>query len=300
MENVEQGFYKGMEALGYKEGKNVHYIVTPYGESPAKMQGLAQSLIDQKVDLIMAVTNVAATGAKKATEVSNRTDLPIVFSHASSPDATGLIKSFKSSGNNLTGVAIDFTEITGKKLEFLKKINPNIKRIGVIDAVFTDPAGTLVLNSLKKVAPKLGVEIVSYKVANDVGPTSTAEISAFTNKMKPGDVDAFFTVPGPIANLPANAQIIVDMANRLKIPAVYHTGSQVDQGGLFSYSPNLIAMGEQTSVFVHKILNGQKPSDIPVEIASKNILAINLKTSDQTGIKFPDSMLSIAEVKIGR
>lgn len=300
LDNVEKGFYQGMEKLGYAEGKNVHYIITPYGESPAKMQGLAQGLIDQHVDLIMAITNVAATGAKQATKESARTDIPIVFSHASSPDATGLIESFKSSGNNLTGVAVDFVEITAKKLDFLKRINPSIKRVGVIDAAFTDPAGKLVLGELRKTGPKLGMEIVSYKVASDVGAKASAEITAVANKIKPGDIDAFFYVPGPIVNIPNNVQIVVDMVNRLKIPAVYHTGSQVNQGGLFSYAPNLIAMGEQTAVFVNKILGNQKPGDIPVEIASKNILTLNLKTSEQAGIKFPDSMLSIAEVKIDK
>src|SRR3989344_30370 len=119
LEKVEEGFYRGMENLGYIEGKNVKYIITEYGESPQVMQGIAQQLIDQDVDLIMAIPNVAATGAKQATESAGRTDIPVVFTNANKPDATGLIGNYKSSGNNLTGVAVNFVEITAKKLEFL-------------------------------------------------------------------------------------------------------------------------------------------------------------------------------------
>ncbi len=300
LEKVEQGFYEGMEKLGYKDGQNVRYIITSYGENPDKMQGLAQGLIDQKVDLIVAITNVAATGAKKSSEASGRTDLPIVFSHANQPDATGLVNSFQSSGNNLTGVAVNFSEVTEKKLEFLKRINPSIKHIGTLDAVHTDPAGTFILNMLKKVAPKFDVEIVSYKVNNNIGPEATKEIATIANSIKAGDIDAFFYLAGPVSNPPPNAKLIIDMALRLKIPAVYHVDSQVEQGGLFSYAHDQVAMGEQTAVFVDKVLKGQRPTDIPIEFPEKNSLVINLATAQTIGITIPDSMLSIADVKIDK
>src|SRR3989344_1432741 len=142
---VEDGFYQGMKNLGYAENKNVKYVITPYGESPDKMQSLAQSLIDQKVDLIVAITSVAAGGAKKATEASGRTDIPVVFTHSNQPDKQGHIQGFQSSGNNLTGVAFNYEEVTEKKLEFLKKINPLIKKIGTLDATHTDAAGKFIL-----------------------------------------------------------------------------------------------------------------------------------------------------------
>ena len=294
-DNVKKGFFQGMEKMGHKDGESVRYIVTPYGETPEKMQGIAQGLVDQNVDLIVAVTNVAATGAKQATEASGRTNLPIVFSHANTPDATGLIKSFQSSGNNLTGVAVDFVEVTEKKLEFLKQINPNITRIGVFDAAFTDPASKFSLDALQKASPKFGIEIVSYKILNNVGPEATAEIAGIAGAIKSGEIDAFFQLPGPVISAPSNVKAVIDMAKRLKIPAVYHADPQVEQGGLFTYSHDLIAMGEQTAVFADKILRGgQRPTDIPVEFPNKNSLVINAKTAKEIGLTIPESLLLIA------
>lgn len=293
---VEKGFYQGMEKLGYKEGKNIKYIITPYGESPAKMQGLAQGLIDQNVDLIVAITSVAADGAKKAAESSGRTDIPVVFSHSNQPDKQGHIKSFQSSGNNLTGVAINYEEVTEKKLEFLRQIGPAIKRVGTLDAAFTDPAGKLILDALQKGAPRFGMEVVKYKVANNVGPKATEEIAAIADGIKPGDIDAFFHLAGPVSNPPANAQLIINMTKRLQIPSVYLVDTQVDLGGLFSYAHDQISMGEQTAVFVNKILRGgQRPTDIPVEFPNKNSLVINAKTAREIGITVPQSLLLIAD-----
>ena len=299
-EKVERGFYKGMEELGFTEGVNIHYVATPYGESPEKMQALAQTLIDQQVDLIVAITSVAAGGAKKATEASGRTDIPVVFTHSNQPDKQGHIQGFQSSGNNLTGVAINYEEVTEKKLEFLKKINPLIKKIGTLDATYTDAAGKFILGALRTGAQKIGVEVVSYPVKSDVGPAATAEIANITAGIKPGDVDAFFHLAGPISNPPPNAQLIIDMARRLMLPAVYLVETQVELGGLMSYAHDQVAMGQQTAVIVNKILNGQRPTDIPIEFPKKNSLVINLKTARESGITFPDSIVSIAEVKIDK
>lgn len=292
---VEDGFYAGMKELGYEDGKNVKYIISPYGESPDKMQFLAQSLIDQKADLIVAITSVAAGGAKKATEISGRTNIPVVFTHSNQPDKQGHIQSFQSSGNNLTGVAINFEEVTNKKLEFLKKINPSIKKIGTLDAIHTDAAGQFILGALRAGAPKFGIEVVAYKVQNKVGPAATAEISKIAGNIQPRDIDAFFHLAGPVSNPPENAQLIINMAKRLKIPAVYLVETQVEQGGLMSYAHDQIAMGKQTAIITNKVLNGQLPADIPVEFPNKNSLVINTKTAEEAGIKIPQPLLQIAD-----
>ena len=300
LEKVEEGFYLGMEELGYKDGENVTYIVTPYGNSPEKMEGLAQDLLAQNVDLIVAITNVGATGAKQAIAKSSRPDLPVVFSHASSPDVTGLVKSFKSSGNNLTGVAVNFVEVTAKKLEFFRQIDPSIKRLGIIEATHTDPAGALILSELKKAAPRFGMTIVHYKVESNAGAESSAELTLVANSIKEGEMDAFFYIIGPVTNSAESVELLANMTKRLRIPSVFHNADQVGLGGLFAYSPDLIAMGKQTSVFVDKVLKGQKPSDIPVEPNSKNVLSLNLKTAQEVGMTFPASMLNIAAVKVDK
>lgn len=292
---VEDGFYKGMDKLGYKDGKNVRYIVTPYGESPEKMQELAQILIDQGAELIVAITSVAASGAKKATEVSSKTNIPIVFTHSNQPDKQGHIKNFQSSGNNLTGVAINFEEVTEKKLEFFKKINPSIKKIGVLDTVYSDAAEKFILGALQSGAPKFEMEVVLYKVRNKVGPAATAELASIAGAIKAEEIDAFMYIAGPISNPPENVKIIAGMAKRLKIPAIYLVETQVELGGLMSYAHDQSAMGEQTAAIVYKVLNGRLPTNIPVEFPNKNSLIINLKTAKETGITIPPSLIYIAD-----
>ena len=292
---VEDGFFKGMENLGYKEGKNVRYIITPYTATDGA-RAVAQGLIDQNVDMIVAVTNVSATGAKKATEASGRTDIPIVFTHASSPDATGLIKSFKSSGNHLTGVAINLYEVTEKKLEFLRRINPSIKKIGILDTVEKDAGLLAVFPELQKSVAKFGMELIPYKVYGS-GAKASEEIATIAKNIKSGEIDAFFHLPGPVSNPPNNIAMIIEMTKRLKIPSAYLFEIQVQQGGLFSYAPDPIAMGEQTAVFVDKVLNGRRPTDIPIEFPKKNTLSINMATARATAITIPESMLLIADTK---
>ncbi len=293
IEKVDQGFYKGMENLGYSEGKNVHYIITPFA-SDAEMESIAQGLIAQKVDLIVAITNVAATGAKKATEKAGRTDIPIVFSHANVPDATGLIKSFKSSGNNLTGIAVNLPEVTEKRIQFLREIKPSIKRIGILDSVQKDSALIAALPQIQKAAQKFGIELVTY-TAQHIGEEGTKDVIAIANGIKPGEIDAFFYMPGPASFPPPNVAAIVGMTKRLKIPAAFVLESQTEQGGLFTYADDLLAMGEQTAIFVDKVFKGQQPSDIPVEFPKKERLVINNNTAKESGLTMPQSMLSIAD-----
>ncbi|MEK7076633.1 MAG: ABC transporter substrate binding protein, partial [Patescibacteria group bacterium] len=109
-----------------------------------------------------------------------------------------------------------------------------------------------------------------------------------------------FYLPGPISNLPQNAQLVIDMARRLKIPAAFLLSSQVERGGLFTYAHDTVEMGKQTAVLVDNILRGKRPSAIPVGFSEKNTLVINLKTAREAGITIPESLLDIADTKIGK
>ncbi len=293
------GFKQELEQLGYKEGLNVTYHRIDVDKVP-DVNVAAKELIQKNVNLIYAVTTVAAKGALDETVAANRTDIPIVFAQGNLVDRAGVIKSFKSSGNNTTGVAVDFVGLTAKKLEFLKKINPNIKKLGYFDAVYADPAAKFNLEELKIQAPKFGITLVGYPLKNPVGPTATEEIKSVLDKIKPGEIDAYFHLPGPIMGF-QNQPMIQERLNQLKILGVWlELPSVVQLGGLFTYSHDLNDIGKQAAVIADKVLKGIKPADIPVEFPRHYFLGLNLKTAQTIGITIPDSMLSIAQVKIDK
>lgn len=283
------GFKKGMEAAGYKESVNVVY----YRHDVDKVEDVnaaAKELIQKNVDLIFAVTTVAAVGVLKETEAAKRTDIPIVFAQGNLAQRAGLVKSLQSSGNNATGVAVDFVSLTAKKLEFLKTIKPNTKRLGYFDAAHGDPAAAFALEELKIQAPKFGITLVPYVHTKHVGPEATEELKKILQNIKPGEIDAYFHLPGPIMGF-QNQPVIIKELNRLKVPGVWLELPSVAIGGLFSYSQDLFDLGKQAVFMADKVLKGTKPADIPVELPRQYFLHINLKTAREIGLTVPNTVI---------
>jgi len=293
-----QGFKDEMTTLGYVEGKDVTYVQEIFTD-PALSSSTAHKLLDQKVDLIYAITSVAARGALAATK-EDGVATPIIFTHANDPVGEGFAQSFKSSGNNATGVSVNIAEVTAKKLEFLKQINPKIKNLLTFDAKFSDPAQVLTLKELAKQAPNFGITVIKYMIQNPPGSLSNKEIAAYMGSLKPGAVDAFFQPAGPAASIPDTVKMLTVENKRLKIPSVFINLPFVELGGLFSYGHDLPAIGSQAAIMADKVLKGTKPSDIPIEFANKYSLDINLKTAAEIGVTIPDAMLTIANSKIDK
>lgn len=291
------GFKDRMKALGYVEGENVTYDRIDVDAVP-DVNTAAKTLIEKNVDLIYAVTTVAANGALKETASANRADIPIVFAQGNAPVEAGIVKSFASSGNNATGIAVNFIETTPKKLQFLMMIDPAIKRVAHFDAVNADPAAKLALAELQKAAPKFGITLVPYRLENKPGPDSVTEIKRVLATIKPGDVDAYYHLPGPLMGLPAQPSI-QEALSRLAIPGVWLEVPSVKiVGGLFAYGHDLYSLGEQAADVALKVLNGEQPTNIPIEFPHKYVIAVNLKTAREAKITLPQSILSIADIKI--
>ncbi len=286
------GFKEGMAQAGYKEGINVvyhSYDVDKVGD----VNAAAKELIQKNVDLIFAVTTVAGVGTLKETELAQRTDVPIVFAQGNLAQRAGLVKSLESSGNNTTGVAVDFVQLTAKKLELLKMIKPGVKKLGYFDAAHGDPAAMFALEELKIQAPKFGITLVPYRHASPVGPAATEEIKNILQKIKPGEIDAYFHLPGPVMGF-QNQPVIIGELNRLKIPGVWLELPSVAIGGLFSYSQDLFDLGRQAVFMADKVLKGTKPADIPVELPRQYFFHINLKTAREIGLTIPKEILLLA------
>lgn len=291
-----EGFKQGMEKLGYRD---IVYKMEEVTVGPTMLDDIkkvTQKLVNEKVDLLFATLEFHARAALEVT-AEKKSDIPVIFmTRFHDPVEYGLIASYKSSGNNVTGVATNMIEIVQKTLGFLKEINPAMKKIGVFGSGFMVPEiGERYFAELKNQASRFGLEVVEYTTT--VPPPEVARAWKETaTKIKPGDIDALFHIAGHIYE--PQEQDEYELVKRLKIPQAVPSEDLLG-GGHFAYSDDNIVSGGQAAVMADKIFRGTKPSDIPIEFGSRSILTLNLTRARETGIKFSDSMLFIAGAKIG-
>lgn len=293
------GLKKEMEKLGYT-GKNVAYDeveIIPGPNFYADVENGAKKLIADKVDVLWVSMEHQAKTALDLTKKDN-SNLPIVFmTRFHDPLSYGLIKSYKTSENNSTGVATGPVDTIQKNLQFFKEINPKATKIGVFGKGFMVPGfGDVYLSELKSQAPKFGMSVVEY--TNSSAPDPTIKTwQATADKIKLGDIDGLFHIAGHFYD----PQEVVEtlLAKRLHIP---HAAPAEDlpTGGSFAYSDDFAASAAQSAVIIDKIFKGTQPKDIPIEFGSKSLLILNLKRAAEAGFAFPNSMLNIAEIKIDK
>lgn len=292
------GLKKGMSNLGYTD-VNLKYeeiLLTPGPNLYQDIDDGVKKLLADHVDLIWVSMEHQGLEAEKITK-DMKDNTPIVFmARFHDPVSFGLAASYKSSGNNATGVATNMPENVQKALQFFKEINPKAKKVGVFGNGFMVPPnfGDAYLAELKKQAPKFGMTVVEYTTdkAPDVTGKTWHEVAA---TIKPGDIDALFHIAVHFYDPQETAE--TELAKRLNIPMAVPS-EDLPTGGMFSYSDDFGVSAEQAAVMVDKIFKGTKPADIPIEFGSKQILRLNLKRAQEAGITFPNSMLYIAEEKI--
>ena len=279
-----EAFRQGLRDLGYVEGRDV---VIEYRDAEGKLErlrALAAELVALKVDVIVASGTLAALDAKQVTGT-----LPIVFSPAADPVASGLVASLARPGGNITGVSVLAPELVGKRLEQLKQVVPGVSRV----AVLWQPGG-------------LGERTEKDTLqAAEVAARALAVRLHFVEARGPADLDRAFSSmtsarAGALTLMPSNMFVterrrLVDLAARNRLPAVYLVREFVDAGGLMSYGPNLADLYRRAAIYVDKILKGAKPADLPVEQPTTFELVINLKTARTLRLTIPPSMLGRAD-----
>ena len=289
------GLEQGLADIGYAD-IGYEYVETQSGPTlAADITKATKVFAEKNVDLIFAAGDSHSKAAVLATKEIGST-IPIVFlTHFRDPIKHGVVQSFKSSGNNATGVASDIVEVVQKQLEFLKRINSDGKKIGVFtDGFAVSAVGEAVLAEFRVQAPRFGYTVVEYKTSV---PPPQAEKAWYeiAGNIKPGDIDALFHVAGHYFQLQETAE--GELANRLKIPLVGPL-EDLPNGGHFGYSNNFITSGKQAARLVDKIFRGEKPTNIPVEF-TENTLAVYVDRARESGFTFPESMLSFAEIRTG-
>jgi putative ABC transport system substrate-binding protein len=276
-------FAQGLAQLGWAEGRNVQ-IDTRWANAD-NIRRHAAELVALAPDVILA-----ATGTLTVAPLLQATrTVPIVFVLVVDPVGAGFVASLAKPGGNATGFTIFEYGMSGKWLELLKEIVPGVTRA----AVLRDPAvasGIAQFAAVQAVAPSLGVELSPVDV-RDAGEIERA-VTAFAHSGNGG------VIVTASALATRQRDLIITLAARLKLPAIYAGRWFVTQGGLLSYGPDYVAQFRQAAGYIDRVLKGEKPADLPVQSATKYETVINLKTAKALGLDVPAPLLARADVVI--
>jgi putative ABC transport system substrate-binding protein len=282
--HLGEAFRQGLRDLGYVEGRN---LVIEYRSAEGKFErlpALAAELIALKVDVIVAPNTAAALAAMHATRT-----LPIVFTQAADPVASGLVTSLARPGGNVTGLSLLTPELVGKCLEHLKQAVSGVSRIAILwqPGAFSERTDKDMLKAAGVAARALGVRL---QVIEARGP---ADFDRAFSEMTRARAGALTVLPSTMFNI--ERRRLVDLAAKNRLPAVYPLREFVDAGGLLAYGANLADNYRRAATYVDKILKGAKPADLPIEQPTRFELVINLKTAKALGLTIPQSLLQRAD-----
>jgi putative ABC transport system substrate-binding protein len=274
-------FLHGMQQLGWVDGRNMR-IYTRWGaDNASRSRQHAAELVALAPNVILCSGSPAVGELLQATRT-----VPIVFVVVVDPVGSGFVESLARPGGNATGFPLFEYGISGKWLELLKDIAPRTTRA----AVFRDPAlasGGGQLGAIQSVAPSFGVELSPVNV-RDPAEIERA-ITAFAREPNGGMI-----VTGS-ALATTHRDLIIALAARHRLPAVYSQRYYVIGGGLISYGADTIDPFRRAAAYVDRILKGEKPSDLPVQAPTKYELALNLKTAKALGLEVPTTLLARAD-----
>jgi putative ABC transport system substrate-binding protein len=273
-------FLQGLQEAGWAVGRNVR-IEYRWGAGDAELfRRYAAELVALAPDVILA------SGASMYALQQVAREVPIVFVQVPDPVGAGIVLSMSRPGRNATGFTPFEYGVSAKWLELLKEIAPRVTRAAVV----RDPAiptGTGQLGAIQSVAPSLGVELSPVDV-RDVREIEGA-VAAFAR----GSNGGLIVTASALAVV--HREVIITLATRYKLPAVFFLRSFVTDGGLISYGPDSMDQFRRAAGYVDRILKGEKPADLPVQAPTKYELVINLKTAKALGIEVPATLLARAD-----
>jgi len=273
-------FLQELQQLGWSDGRNVR-IDTRWAAGDANLfRKYATELVAFEPDVILAPGSTSLGLLLQPTRT-----VPIVFATILDPVGAGFVESLARPGGNATGFIAFEYGLSGKWLELLKQIAPNLTRV----AVLRDPAvaaGIGQFAAIQSVAPSLGVELrpIDVREANEI----ERAVAMFARSANAG------LIVTAASGSAIHADLIVSLAARHKLPAVYGNRHFVTGGGLISYGPDRVDQYWRAAAYVDRILKGEKPADMPVQAPTKFELVINLKTAKALGIAVPPALLAQA------
>jgi putative ABC transport system substrate-binding protein len=274
-------FLEGLRQSGWTIGQNVQIDSRWATTNAVEIRRHAAELAALAPDAILAASSPALAALQQATRT-----VPIVFVSVIDPVGSGFVDSLARPGGNTTGLLLYEYSLSGKWLELLKQIAPNVARA----AVFRDtgnPSGNAQFGAIQALAPSLGIEVSPINMRD---PSEIERAAAAFARSANGGLIVTGSAPATV-----HRKLIIELAARAKLPAVYFARYFVVAGGLISYGPDFADQFRRAASYVDRILKGEKPADLPVQAPTKYALVINLKTAKALGLDVPATLLARAD-----
>jgi putative ABC transport system substrate-binding protein len=273
-------FTSRMRELGWIEDRNIKIDMRWADGRNDRSAEIAAELVRRKVDVIVTYSSEHTQIVKQATST-----IPIVFALAADPVGSGLVASLARPGGNVTGLSAQNVDLTAKRFELLREIVPGLRRLAVLFNG-NNPTAKIEIDIVRTAATPVGIEIFPSTI---LGPEDIAPAIAEIAK----EADALFVVGEPMTF--THRTRINTLALAARLPTNYATRGYVEVGGLMSYGPNFPASFRRAADYVHKILLGAKPGDLPVEQPTSYDLVVNLTTAKALGLTIPEAFLVRAD-----
>jgi putative ABC transport system substrate-binding protein len=273
-------FQRGLQNLGWADGRNIRVDTRWSANDVDRTRKYAKELLALAPDIILASGTISVSSLQNLTRTT-----PIVFAAVADPVGAGIVDTLARPGGNVTGFMNFEYGLSAKWLELLKEIAPRVKHAAVLRNPAI-PAGIGQFSSIQAVAPSVGVEV------SPIGVQGAGEVEhALTALARSSDGGLIVT-----ASALASVQIdgIVALTGRLKLPAVYPFRNIVARGGLVSYGPDLVDQFQRAASYVDRILKGEQPANLPVQVPTKYELVINLKAAKEIALEVPATLLARA------
>jgi ABC-type uncharacterized transport system substrate-binding protein len=274
-----EALQQGLRERGYAEGRNLVWEFRSTNGSLDQLPQFAEDLVRLKVDVILARASSGAMAAKRAT-----TSIPIVFFAVYAPVEIGLVPNLGHPGSNITGVAVNASDMAGKRVQLLRELVPTLKRVAILSHP-SHPTNAVQLQGAEAAARTLGVHLTAVPVrsADDFAPALNA-LRGIEGVLH-ADTPLFVT----------HRARLVDAVAGSRLPAIYPARVYVEAGGLMSYGPDLPDVWKRAAPYVDKILKGAKPGDLPVEQPTTFELVINNRTAKALALTIPPSLVLRAD-----
>jgi putative ABC transport system substrate-binding protein len=274
--------WQGLKELGWIEGRNIDIEFRWPGGDIERAQTFAKELVGLRPDVLVGRSTPTTAALKQETST-----IPIIFVNVTEPVEQGFVQSLPRPGGNLTGFTNFEASIGGKWLQLLKEVDPRIARVAVIYNPQTAPFARLFLRSVQSAAPTFAVEAVAMPVQND------ADIEAALTMFAGQPAGGLIAIPDSFTG--EHRALIIALAARHRLPALYSTLSFTPSGGLMAYSVDTRDLMQRAATYVDRILKGANPAELPVQQPAKFQLSINLKAAKAIGIDLAPTLVPRAD-----
>jgi putative tryptophan/tyrosine transport system substrate-binding protein len=278
----DAAFRNRLDELGWTDGRNIHVDYRSGAGSVDRVQQFAKELVKQTPDVLVGITTPATAALQAETHT-----VPIVFAMVSDPIGSGFIATIAHPGGNITGFTDIEASLSGKWLELMREIAPQVTRVGLLFNPQTAPYAQYYLNTFRSAASALGIEPIEAPVY------SAAEIATAMTKL--GREAGTGLVVMPDTSMGIYRQTIYLLADRYQLPTIYPFRVFATEGGLMSYGIDLADLLRGAATYVDRILRGAKPSELPVQLPTRFELIVNLKTAKVLGLNIPPTLIVSAD-----